>query len=647
MKQKIASNLAILMSLIVLLSACGYDAVFSDVKTTNQNIKLIEADYSDRDLDGTFQQAGATLILLNGDEAAVNGKGAEAGKNNVTISEEGVYIISGTWNDGQINVCADKTDKIQLVLMDAHITCKENSAIYIEQADKVFLTIAENTNNSIIDGVSYQMEDGEDEPNAAIFSKDDLTINGNGKLLVDAQYKNGIVSKDNLKITGGDITINAKNDGLRGKDCVAVCAGTIHITSGGDGIQSNNDTDTEKGWIAIDGGTFVIKAEKDGIQAESRLQITNGNIEIITAGGSENSNKKHEEMMHPSFERTTADAITKPTEKLQKEETLLNAESETVSAKALKAGNTIYISEGIFSIDSSDDSIHSNASVVIQGGEFSLQSGDDGIHADETLTVDKANIKVEKCYEGFEAVDLIINGGNISVIASDDGFNASRGKEESSENPQPQQKRMDQVEDVSILINGGSIFIDAGGDGIDSNGTLEITDGVVTVNGPINNGNGAVDYNGEAVISGGTFIASGSSGMAQNFSDGDQCSIMVNFLSPIKPGTLVALLDETDNTVLCYVSDKEFQNIVMSSPAIEKGKTYTLYIGGSNSGKIVNGYYTDGVYTKGTKIIAIEMDCFIKNLSEDGSSITKERSQGVPQGARPSPEDGMHVGPFN
>ncbi len=674
MKNKIRKSLVVLITCMILLSACSLGNAASKDSQSTPYEDLIEVEYSERDLNGTYDTETATLITLDQENASVSGDGAEVEDKIITISKEGVYVVSGTWNDGQIKVSAGESDKVQLVLNNANITCQDSSAIYIEQADKVFLTLAEGSENRITDGASYQLAEGADEPNAAIFSKDDLTINGSGKLTVNANYQNGILTKDDLKITGGDLTIEAVNDGLRGKDSVAICDGKIQITAGGDGIQSNNDTDTEKGWIVIEGGAFQINAQKDGLQAETKLQITDGTIDVVSGNGNENSMKTHMEAKpiggaQPSNtgkgmrEADSAETRTQngpqgmqappatgdtpekqqpsvPSEQgdSQVEE---DTESETTSAKGLKAGVSIYISEGTISVDASDDSVHSNGMVRIDGGNLSLKSGDDGIHANTTLTVNAGSVQVLTSYEGMEAENVIINGGDISIVASDDGLNAASQGEDSDEEETGQQRGMDAAEDVSIVINGGSVLIDAGGDGIDSNGALEITGGVIAVSGPVNNGNGALDYNGEAIISGGTFIASGSSGMAQNFSSAEnQGSIMVNFSSTIEAGTVVALLDEDGNTVLSYTSNKEFQNIVISSPKIEEGKTYTLYTGGSTSGELINGIDTQGVYKPGTEKLTISMDELIVGLSEDGSSISNQGPQGPSQGGRPNSPNG-------
>ena len=162
-----------------------------------------------------------------------------------------------------------------------------------------------------------------DEPNAAIFSKDDLKINGTGTLIVNANYNNGIASKDDLDIKNGDITINAVNNGLKGKDSIEIDNGTFMINSGGDAIKSDNTTDTTKGWITINNGTFNLTATGDGIQAETDLLINGGTFTIETGGGSENVVRIHRvgEFGDTGHAQTSS-----------------SSSEETTSAKALKAG---------------------------------------------------------------------------------------------------------------------------------------------------------------------------------------------------------------------------------------------------------------------------------------------------------------------
>ena len=231
--------------------------------------------------------ADALPVKLEGDKIVFTGKGATVNGTTLTITAAGAYNISGKLKDGQIVVDTQDPQKVVLFLNNANITNTTGAPIYVANAEKVVITLVDGTQNSVTDGTKYVFADpATDEPNAAIFSHDDLTINGTGSLMVKANFNNGITSKDDLKINGGQITVQAANDGLRGRDSLTVKAGTLTITAGGDGLQANNDTDAEQGYIVIEGGTLNITAAKDGIQAETNLTISGGQLTLRTGGGS-------------------------------------------------------------------------------------------------------------------------------------------------------------------------------------------------------------------------------------------------------------------------------------------------------------------------------------------------------------------------
>lgn len=575
------------------------------VNNTTSNINgLLIGEYTDIDKDGTWDNNNATQITLNGDKVSINGSGASYESNKLIIYSEGTYVLSGTLNDGQILILTTNKEKVQIVLNGVNITCSTNSVINVEQADKVFITLADGSINTITDSDNYTLTANEDEPNATIFSKDDLTLNGSGTLTINANYDLAIVSKDSLKITGGTYNITSVGHAIKGKDSVSILEGSFNITSGGDGIKSTNTTDTTKGYIIIDGGNYVINSQNDAIQAETILQISDGEFNLISGNGNENAPTHQDNMMmRGSFENQQT-----------------NDSSE--SMKGIKAGSDIILLGGNFTFDTCDDSIHSNANITIDNVNIEIVSGDDGIHADNILTINSGKINISKSYEGLEGSDIIINNGDITVTASDDGMNVAGGNDSSSINGRFGQNNFTDTENVTITINGGNILIDASGDGIDSNGFITVTGGTIAVYGPTNNGNGALDYGSSASITGGTFIASGSSGMAQNFTEStEQGSIMLNFTQMQQAGTNVAILDSNGSKILNYRSNKQFQNIVISSPLIKQGETYTIYTGGSDTGILTNGYYVGGTYMYGEKIIDITMDSLIVNINQNGTTI--------------------------
>jgi hypothetical protein len=490
-----------------------------------------------------------------------------------------------------------------LVLDGADITSSTSAPIYVANAEKAVITLADGTENVVTDGDTYVLTDPEsDEPDAAIFSKDDLTINGTGSLTVNANYDNGIASEDDLKITGGEITVNAVNDGIKGKDSVAVKDGTITINAGSDGMQSSNAEDAEKGYIAIEGGTLTITAGLDGIQAETQIAVSGGNITVSSGGGSVNSSNNGGGMWNDRNAPTNS--------------------SSAESTKGLKAGIDITITDGTVNVDSSDDSLHSNGTLIIDGGEMVLASGDDGIHADSAIEINGGNVTITQSYEGIESAIVTINDGNIHLVSSDDGINIAGGNDGSSIDGRPGQNDFSGSGNYALYINGGYLAIDAGGDGLDSNGSITMTDGVVLVNGPTNDGNGALDYVGTFNITGGFLVATGSSGMAEAPSTSStQYSLRYNFASQQAAGTVVHIETQDGQEVLTFAPTKVYQSVVLSSPELANGTTYVVYTGGSSTGSVADGLYAGGTYTAGTQVASLTISSMVTSGGSSAGSV--------------------------
>ncbi len=559
---------------------------------------------------GDWEGEAATMIAFDGTSIAISGTGAEVDGTAVTITAAGIYVLSGSFSDGQVIVEAADSDEVQIVLNGVELNCSNNAPIVVNQADKVILTLAEGTDNTVTDGTSYDLASGEDEPNAAIYSKDDLTINGAGALTVTGNYLNGILSKDSLKIKSGAITVTAVNDGLRGRDEVNIEDGAIVVNAGSDAIQSNNDEDTTKGLVTITGGTLDLTAGNDGIQAATTIDISGVAFTISSGGGSANAstdqNGEQQQDWGEWGSENTEDAT--------------DEEAESTSAKGLKAGTALTISGGTFELDTSDDAIHSNDTINISGGTINISSGDDGVHADNTLVVDGGTFDISQSYEGLEATAITVNGGAIHVIASDDGFNAAGGADGSSTNGRAGQNDFSEDTSAFIRFTDGYVYINADGDGIDSNGSLYVDGGTVLVNGPTNDGNGPLDYTGTAEITGGTFVAVGSSGMAQTFSSSStQAVLMVVYSSTQKADTLLSLEDASGNALLAFAPAKNYQSVVISTPDLEQGGTYTLYSGGTAAGDGDDGLYTSA--SGATKVVSTALSSISTSISDSGGQV--------------------------
>jgi hypothetical protein len=562
-----------------------------DSETTSGAVSV---EYDDDDLDTSASSSDMSYISLEGDSITFEGSGATVSGSIVTITSAGTYSVSGTLNDGQITVDTVDGETVVLVLNGADITCSTGAPIYVANAEKTVITLADGTQNYVTDGASYVFEGAEDEPSAAVFSKDDLTINGSGSLTVNANYNNGIASKDDLKITGGSITVNAVNDGIKGRDSIAIRDGTITLNAGGDGLQSNNDEDVEKGYISIEGGTLNITAAKDGIQAETRLKVSGGSITISSGGGSINST-------NPTGWGPRGGGFDPRQDNPMQD----NADDTSTgdSSKGLKAGVDVTVLAGTITIDSADDSIHSNDSLTINGGDFVLASGDDGLHSGSTLEINGGDLDITKSYEGIESAVLTFNDGSIHIVASDDGINAAGGTGGFGMGGRPGQDDFAGSSDYHTFINGGYIYVDATGDGIDSNGPIDMAGGVVLINGPTSNNNGALDCISGFDLTGGFLVAVGSAGMAQAPSESSsQYSVMYTFESVQAAGTMVHLETQDGHEILTFVPVREYQSVVLSSPELENGSTYLVYSGGSSTGTASDGLYSDGQYAAGTQV---------------------------------------------
>ena len=432
----------------------------------------------------------------------------------------------------------------------------------------MFVTLAEGSENTLESG--SEAPSGEDENvDGVIFSRSDLTLNGSGFLTINAGYKHGIVSKDDLVITGGVYNITAVGGGLYGKDCVKILDGTFNLNVEMDGIQSDNEEDADRGFVYIAGGTYDITAGHDGIQAETLLKVADGTINITTGTGSGAA------VNGSSDTDSTSNGSTNVTDS-----------SSSESIKGLKSGSLLEITGGTIVINSEDDSVHSNGSITITAGNLTFSSDDDAVHADENLQIDGGSIQILQSYEGLEGKSVVINDGTISLVSADDGINVNGGADSSGFGGFGRGFETDSFgsseTDIYIAINGGEITIDASGDGLDSNGNLYITGGVTYISGPSDSGNGALDY-GEGCtgeISGGVLLAVGASGMAENMSSSStQCTFMQNLDETASGGDTVTITDASGNVLASYTPVRSYQNIIFSCPELQVGETYTVTAG--------------------------------------------------------------------
>ena len=511
-----------------------------------------------------WDEGSATAIAFSGTAASVSGAGVSVSGNCVTITSPGTYVLTGTLEEGQLIVDAGKEDVVRLVLNGVSMHCSTSSPLYAKQAGKTVVSLAPGTENTLSDGSDYVFPDAEsDEPNATLFCKDDLTLNGTGSLTINAQFNNGIASKDTLKIMEGQITIDAADDAILGRDLLVVQGGTVTLRAQDDGLKSTNDTDAAKGSIVISGGQLDITSQGDGIQAYAGLFISGGELRIVTASGSANAaaHTDGNEMVRggfPSAEQT--------------------AQEDETSAKGLKAGGLLSITNGTFDLDTLDDALHSNGALTISGGTLALATGDDALHADGALSVSDGTLDISACYEGLEGTSIDISGGEIALVASDDGINASDGSETTSQGMAAPGSGGNS--NCAITISGGTIYVDASGDGLDSNGSITMSGGTLLISGPVNDGNGALDFDGSFEVTGGLLIAAGSAGMAQTpTQQGSQNILSMTCTAQQAAGTPIVLTDKEGNTLASFTPDKAFRNVILSLPSLAADSEYALTCG--------------------------------------------------------------------
>ncbi len=571
--------------------------------------------FTERDYRTEYDENASVKISLNGDSISCDSDAVKISGTTVTILDEGTFVISGTLNNGMIIVNAGEKDKPQIVFDGVSITSKTSAPLYILEADKVFVTLAEGTENSLENGGEFEAID-DNNIDGAVFSKQDLTFNGSGSLMVTSPADHGIVCKDDLVFTGGTYTVNSASHGLDVNDSVRVTNTSISIDAGKDGIHVENEEDLEKGFFYGADGNFTIEAEGDGISAGAYLKVKDGTYAIVSGGGSENATKTSSDNWGgfmgggpggmgggrpgnrgddmggrgDSSGKDSYDAEEMTyTEKMESGSSSESSD-ESTSLKAIKVAGDVMIENGSFTIDSADDAVHSNGSISIKGGTFNIATGDDAFHADDTLTIVDGTIEITESYEGLEGLHVNVEGGDIKLVASDDGLNAAGGTDSSGMGGRDDEAfggrgqfggGMSSNSDGSIVISGGNLYVNASGDGIDANGYLEITGGYTVVVGPTQGDTATLDFDTTATISGGTFIGTGASGMAQTFSESEQGVVAVS-VGNCTAGTEIILKDKDGNVVLSHTPELSFAVVILSSPEIEKGETYTITVGSAS-----------------------------------------------------------------
>ena len=483
------------------------DSFSTDVKS---GAKLAEdTHYSAKDV--TWDSSSEVTIDLSNPTAT---DGVTVSDGVITITKAGNYKLTGTY-EGQIKVEAADSDMVRLILNNATITNSTGAAINVVEADEVVIYTASGTTNTVSDGSSYS-DTASGSPDAAIYSKSDLTLAGEGTLKVEGKYEEGIHTSDGLVIASGTLEVNAANTGIKGKDYVDILDGTITVTATKDGIKATNDTDGNRGWVRLSGGTVNISAGDDGFKAERVLEISGGTLNITKA-------------------------------------------NEGIEAQYIN------ILDGTVNVTSSDDGINASYSTTSTSTEpttatSTKQSAQNGQNSAPQAPSGSAG----QAPAGGQAPS-----GTMGQPPAGGGAGGGMGGGGSTF----------EVVDATINISGGTVTVNANGDGIDSNGTATLSGGTLIVNGPFTGGNASLDTNGNLLLNG-TTVAAGNSGdmfeaPATNSTSG---YVKISNVSNLSAGTTVQVTDSSGTVVANYkVANSSTTLILVSSSKITKGQSYTVY----------------------------------------------------------------------
>ena len=549
---------------------------------------------------GSQRLSDDPVLLLSGSFVDVKDDGVVVEGSNATIVAGGTYVLRGVLQNGRITVDVGKDETVQLTLEGATLSSESGAAIYIVSADETRIVMSEGTSNRVTGGGSAVDAGGRsDADKAAIFSADDLWIGGSGSLEVESSAGNGIQCKDDLEVMGGIVSVVASGDGIRARDSIVIDASRVTVVASGDGLRASNDEDPERGTMVIESGVIDVTAGEDGLQAETDLIVRGGEIVISAGGGSAHAT----ETRRDPWGRWMGD-------------------SDGPSQKGMKAGVELLISGGAIEIDSADDGIHSDDLMIIDGGTLSISSGDDGIHADTQLVINGGDIVIAESYEGIESSVITLNGGTIRLSSRDDGINAAGGDDGLPGGGRPGWGRFETTGTHQLFIHGGWVTIEAGGDGIDVNGPITMTAGTVIVHGPTTSMNGALDYSGSFDLSGGVLVALGSAGMAQAPSaTSAQNSVAITFGATLAAGQLIHIESADGDELVTVAPKKAVQSAVISLPDLTGGEGYTIYTGGTSTGTVTDGLYTNGSYAPGTEWASFTVESTVTSVRAGGSAF--------------------------
>lgn len=489
----------------------------------------VDTHYSEQDL--SWDTSSETAIDLS-NPTATDGVTVEDGT--LTITKAGTYKLSGEYQ-GQIKVETADSDAVRLVLDNANITNSSGAALNVVNADEVILYSASGTTNTISDGADYTAT-GEDDPDAVVYSKADLTIAGEGTLKVNGNHEDGIHTSDGLVIASGTLEVNAANTGIKGKDYVDILGGTINVTAQQDGIKSTNDTDEGKGWTRLSNGTVTVNAGDDGFKASRVVEISGGSLTV----------EQSDEGIEAQYINVSGGDVNVTSADDGMNASLKTSDSESTDSSA----NTS---------DTANQQQNSQQQGSIPGGQ---QSG--------TSNQQQQGMGQPPAMSGTSQDGTSQNG------------TTGTGQQGMGQPPQggmPGGGGTFEVVDAAINVSGGNITVNAEGDGIDSNGVTTLSGGTLIVNGPSQGGNAALDTNGDLLLNGATVL----SGSTADMFEAPSTNLTSGYLkltnsSGFEQGSTVQVADSSGKVVANYkVTKSNVQLVLVSSSSIVKGQSYTVY----------------------------------------------------------------------
>ena len=514
-------------------TATGTAASSSSFSTNVKSGEKLDVDthYSEQDL--SWDTSSETAIDLS-NPTATDGVTVEDGT--LTITKAGTYKLSGEYQ-GQIKVETADSDAVRLVLDNANITNSSGAALNVVNADEVILYSASGTTNTISDGADYTAT-GEDDPDAVVYSKADLTIAGEGTLKVNGNHEDGIHTSDGLVIASGTLEVNAANTGIKGKDYVDILGGTINVTAQQDGIKSTNDTDEGKGWTRLSNGTVTVNAGDDGFKASRVVEISGGSLTVEQS-------------------------------------------DEGIEAQYIN------ISGGDVNVTSADDGM--NASLKTSNSESTDSSENTSDTANQqqnnqqqgSLPGGQQNGTSNQQQQGTGQPPAM-PGGNAQDGTSQNGTTGT-GQQGMGQPPQGGMPGGGggtfEVIDAAINVSGGHVTVNAEGDGIDSNGVTTLSGGTLIVNGPSQGGNAALDTNGDLLLNGATVLSGSTADMFEAPSTNSTSGYLkLTNSSGFEQGSTVQVADSSGKVVANYkVTKSNVQLVLVSSSSIVKGQSYTAY----------------------------------------------------------------------